>query len=121
PAGTIALHPGCKRDWPWKKWHGFGGLARSFPNVVIVGTQPDLDNSQTYFKKNSEWPRHALNFVNKLDLADTAALINQCAALVSNDSGLMHVGVALGIPTFGVFGITNPEREIIPSKYMVPL
>jgi ADP-heptose:LPS heptosyltransferase len=121
PPRTVALHPGCKLEWPWKRWHGFEGLARLIPNVVILGTQADLDNSQTYFKKNFEWPLHAADFVGKLDLADTAALISQCAALVSNDSGLMHIGVALGVPTFGVFGITNPEREIIPSRWMIPL
>src|SRR5262249_53147229 len=26
PPGTVALHPGCKPDWPWKKWHGFDAL-----------------------------------------------------------------------------------------------
>jgi hypothetical protein len=36
--GTVALHPGCKADWPWKKWHGFAELAGLFPRVVIVGT-----------------------------------------------------------------------------------
>ena len=36
----------------------------------------------------------------------------------SNDSGLMHVGVALGIPTFGIFGITSPAREAIAAPNM---
>ncbi len=29
PPGTVALHPGCKPAWPWKKWHGFDELANS--------------------------------------------------------------------------------------------
>ena len=121
PAGTVALHPGCKPDWPWKKWHGFDALARLLPNVAIVGTASDLDNSRTYFRKAFEWPAHAQNFVGKLGLADTAALISQCTALIANDSGIMHLGVALGVPTFGIFGITAPERELIPSPAMVPI
>ncbi len=119
--GTIALHPGCKPDWPWKKWHGFDGLARLLPHVVIIGSESDLDNSGTYFRTVFEWPAHAQCFVGQLSLHDTAALIKQCAALVSNDSGLMHLGVALGIPTFGIFGITSPQREIIPSRWMIPV
>ena len=114
PPGTIALHPGCKPDWPWKKWHGFDGLARLLPKVVIIGSESDLDNSGTYFRRVFEWPAHAQCFVGQLSLHDTAALIKQCAALVSNDSGLMHLGVALGIPTFGIFGITSPQRELHP-------
>jgi ADP-heptose:LPS heptosyltransferase/glycosyltransferase involved in cell wall biosynthesis len=121
PPGTIALHPGCKPDWPWKKWHGFEELARMIPNVAIIGTPSDLHNENTYFRKEFEWPEHARNFVGSLSLQDTAALLRECAALISNDSGMMHLGVAVGTPTFGIFGITNPEREAIPSQKMFPL
>jgi ADP-heptose:LPS heptosyltransferase/SAM-dependent methyltransferase len=121
PPGTIAIHPGCKYEWPWKKWHGFSELARLFSNVVIVGTEEDLRTDNTYFERVFEWPDHARNFVGKLGLRDTAALLRECAALVSNDSGLMHLGVALGIPTFGIFGITNPERETISAPHMFPI
>ncbi|HEV2801613.1 MAG TPA: glycosyltransferase [Pyrinomonadaceae bacterium] len=121
PAGTIALHPGCKPDWPWKKWHGFDELARLWPHVAVIGTNSDLQNAETYFRRDFKWPEHAQSFVGALDLPDTAALIKQSAALVSNDSGLMHLGVALGTPTFGVFGITSPAREMIPSRRMFPV
>lgn len=121
PPGTIALHPGCKSDWPWKKWHGFEELAKMFPHVVIIGTKDDLNNANTYFNKTFTWPEHAQNFVGTLNLPDTAALLRECAALVSNDSGIMHLGVALGIPTFGIFGITSPQREVIPNKNMFPI
>jgi|SRR5271166_92241 len=119
PPGVVALHPGCKPDWPWKKWHGFDALARRLKEVVVVGTEADLNNAGSYFATPFDWPDHVRNQAGKLGLADTAALIRQCAALVSNDSGLMHLGVALGVPTFGVFGITSPAREAIPSPHMV--
>jgi ADP-heptose:LPS heptosyltransferase len=121
PRDTIALHPGCKPNWPWKKWHGFDELAGLFPNVAVVGTAADVDNSGTYFDRPFSWPEHVHEFTGRLDLRDTAALLSQCAALVSLDSGIMHLGVALGVPTFGIFGITSPERECIPSPHMVPI
>jgi ADP-heptose:LPS heptosyltransferase len=120
-AGTVALHPGCKPNWPWKKWHGFDELAGHFPNVVVVGTAAGLDNSRTYFVHPFMWPEHVRDFTGQLDLLDTAALLSQCAALISVDSGVMHLGVALGIPTFGIFGITNPQRECMPSPLMIPI
>ena len=116
--GTIALHPGCKPDWPWKKWHGFDALAAALPHVAIVGGDSDRDNTGTYFGCPFAWPPHARDFTGALDLADTAALISQCAALVANDSGLMHLGVALGVPTFGIFGITSPAREAMDAPNM---
>ena len=118
---TIALHPGCKPNWPWKKWHGFDELATFFTNVVVVGTAADLDNRRTYFDRPFQWPEHVQDFTGKLALRDTAALISQCAALVSLDSGLMHLAVALCVPTFGIFGITSPQRECIPSAFMTPI
>jgi len=121
PPGTVALHPGCKPDWPWKKWHGFDELAARLTSIAIVGTREDLDNRRTYFQRPFAWPPHARDFVGLLNLADTAALLAECAALVSNDSGLMHVGAALGIPTFGIFGITSPAREAMAAANMIPV
>jgi ADP-heptose:LPS heptosyltransferase/2-polyprenyl-3-methyl-5-hydroxy-6-metoxy-1,4-benzoquinol methylase len=118
---TIALHPGCKPNWPWKKWHGFEELARLIPAVVIIGTAADAHNEQTYFARSFEWPARARNFAGTLSLPDTAALLRQCAALVANDSGVMHLGVAMGIPTFGIFGLTSPQREAIPAANMFPI
>ncbi|WP_404559169.1 glycosyltransferase family 9 protein [Bradyrhizobium niftali] len=121
PAGMVALHPGCKPNWPWKKWHGFDALAHRLDHVAVIGTAADLDNAQTYFGRSFVWPEHARLYAGKLSLLDTAALIRQSAALVANDSGLMHLGVALKVPTFGIFGITSPAREAIPSRHMVPV
>ena len=121
PAGTIAIHPGCKYEWPWKKWHGFDELARRFTSVVIVGSQEDVHTDNTYFRSAFTWPEHAQNYIGKLNLPDTAALLSECAALISNDSGLMHLGIALGVQTFGIFGITSPQREGIRSKNFHPI
>ncbi|HYH79682.1 MAG TPA: glycosyltransferase family 9 protein [Longimicrobium sp.] len=119
--GTVALHPGCKAGWPWKKWHGFADLAALLPEVVVVGADEDRRVDGTYFARPFAWPAHARDFTGALSLPDTAALLSQCAALVSNDSGLMHLGVAMGIPVLGVFGITSPAREALPAPNMLPV
>ena len=56
-----------------------------------------------------------------MNLPDTAALLRQCAGLVSNDSGMMQLAVALNIPTWGIFGITSPEREGVPASNFFPI
>lgn len=45
------------------------------------------------------------------DLNKMAALINECDILIANDSGPMHISAALGKPTLGIFGPTNPENH----------
>lgn len=43
-------------------------------------------------------------------LVDAMALISGARGMVSNDSGLMHVGAAFGVPQVAVFGSTSPEH-----------
>jgi heptosyltransferase-2 len=89
-------------------------LAARLERVVLVGSRDDLVAQRTYFRDAKPWPAHVQSLIGTLSLADTAALLSECSALVSNDSGLMHIGAALGIPTFGIFGLTSPARELMP-------
>ena len=43
-------------------------------------------------------------------LLDAMALIAASRGMVSNDSGLMHVAAAFGVPQVAVFGSTSPEH-----------
>ena len=43
-------------------------------------------------------------------LIDAMALIAAARGVVSNDSGLMHVAAAFGVPQAAVFGSTSPEH-----------
>lgn len=40
-----------------------------------------------------------------------SALIEKCDLVIANDSGPMHVSAALGIPTLGIFGPTDPKAH----------
>ncbi len=51
-----------------------------------------------------------LDFTGKTTLAQAVALIAQCRLFVTNDSGLMHVAAALGVPLVAIFGSTDPQR-----------
>ena len=46
----------------------------------------------------------------KTSLDEAMALIAGGRGLVSNDSGLMHVGAAFGLPQVAMFGSTSPEH-----------
>ena len=40
-----------------------------------------------------------------------SGLINNCNLIIANDSGPMHISAALGIPTLGLFGPTDPKTH----------
>ena len=58
----------------------------------------------------------------KSTLPQLAALISKCNLNIANDSGPMHISAAIGIPTVGIFGPTNPKAHgpySINSAYVI--
>jgi heptosyltransferase-2 len=50
-----------------------------------------------------------VDIAGRTNLSDAIALIARCDLFITNDSGLMHVAGALGVPTVAIFGSTNPK------------
>jgi ADP-heptose:LPS heptosyltransferase len=44
-------------------------------------------------------------------IGELGALLSHCDYTISNDSGPMHVSAAVGTPTLGIFGPTNPHLQ----------
>ena len=55
-------------------------------------------------------PRACRVLAGQTALIDAMALIAAARGVVSNDSGLMHVAAAFGVPQAAVFGSTSPEH-----------
>jgi heptosyltransferase-2 len=53
------------------------------------------------------------------DVLELAAAMSHCAAVITNDSGPLHVAAALAIPSVSIFGPTDPERTVIPGASRV--
>jgi ADP-heptose:LPS heptosyltransferase len=49
-----------------------------------------------------------LNFAGETTLKQLAALLGAADAIVSNDSGPMHLAAAMGTPVVGIFTCTSP-------------
>jgi heptosyltransferase-2 len=97
----IALCPGAEYG-PAKRWPYFRELAaRLDAQVVLLGSRGDL--------KQGEGIQGA-NLIGKTTLDEAIDLIAGAAAVVSNDSGLMHVAAATGTPLVALFGSSSPEH-----------
>lgn len=51
-----------------------------------------------------------IDLVGTQDLPTVSACLQRSTLFVGNDSGLMHMAAAAGIPTLGLFGPSRPER-----------
>lgn len=98
----IGLHAGSKGGvWSTKRWPGFARLAielaRKGAEVVSVGIP-------------EEYVEGTLDRTG-LTIARMAEEIAGCDAVVSNDSGVMNVANAMGVPLVVLFGPTNPKTR----------
>ncbi len=55
-----------------------------------------------------------MNCAGKLSLTDAAAMMDRCALVLSNDSGLMHIAAARKRPVVAIFGPTVRELGFFP-------
>jgi heptosyltransferase-2 len=114
----LALAPGAR--WPTKRWpvERFATVAQALAEahraaVVILGGDEDVSLAQELCRSLSV---PVLDSTGKLSLMQTAALLQQCRLLLSNDSGLMHMATALKVPVIAVFGPTVQEFGFYPFR-----
>lgn len=53
------------------------------------------------------------------DVLELAAALSHCSAVITNDSGPLHIAAALGVPSVSIFGPTDPERTVIAGATQV--
>ena len=114
----LAVAPGA--HWFTKRWPvaRFASVAQALAQaqqaaVVVLGSAEDSLLAQELGQRLSV---PVLNSTGKLSLMHTAALLQQCHLLLSNDSGLMHMATALRVPVVAVFGPTVQEFGFYPFK-----
>lgn len=98
--------------WETKHWQveGFVGVGRHLLRqgigVVVAGTLKDQPRCQAVAR---ECPG-ALDLSARTTLSEFTALMHRSLVSVTNDSGPMHLAVALDRPVVCVFGPTDPLR-----------
>lgn len=111
-AGDYAvINPGA--SWDSKLWDNtrFADLAgellerHGLVSVVVWGGQKERNMATAI--TNAAGP--AAVMAPPTSLHDLAALLAGARLVVSPDTGPMHLGVAVGAPTVGLFGVTRPQ------------
>lgn len=98
------------RQWATERWAELGGrLAADGYAVVLTGAPPESDDTQALADAMPAGVE-ALSVAGKLSFPGVAALLDGAAALCSVNTGIMHLGAVLGVPTAGLHGPTNPVR-----------
>lgn len=109
----VVIAPGAEYG-PAKRWPvaHFAQLADSLDlPVVLLGSAKEADLCQDILQhmKPSTQGR-ARHLAGQTSLSEAMALIAAAHSVVSNDSGLMHVAAAFGVPQVALFGSSSPEH-----------
>jgi heptosyltransferase-2 len=103
----LAIAPGAEygpaKRWPARHFAALAVAKRAQGwQVWVFGSPGDRDAA-------AEIPAEA-NLAGRTSLDQAVALLSLADAVVSNDSGLMHVAAALGRPQVALFGPSDPVR-----------
>lgn len=105
----IGLHPGAKdgfKQWPASHFIELGNLlVRNLGCRVLVTGTPEERELVASITSRIEGAAAA----TQLPLLAAAALIKRMDLLISNDTGPMHLALAVKTPTVGLFTPTDPD------------
>ena len=113
-ADIYVMCPGAEYG-PTKRWPTghFAELAQNLvsnnPNnqIILLGSKGDYPLAQEIQAKEDG---RIHNWCGETSLDEAIALIGMSKAVVSNDSGLMHVAAALKTPQVAIFGSSDPAH-----------
>lgn len=113
---VIGFCPGAEFG-PAKRWphYHYAALAQTLISqkgyqVLLFGSQKDHEAGEAIrLELTDDAKLHCYNFSGKTSLEQAVNLIDGCNAVVSNDSGLMHVAAALGKPLVALYGPSSPD------------
>ena len=116
-APLVAVAPGAAfgtaKQWPTARYAAaIDALAREGVGAVLIGARADVPASRQV-QQLATATLAPIDLVGTTDLPMLTAVLLQTRALITNDSGAMHVAAALGVNVTAVFGPTN-EHETRP-------
>ena len=109
--GYYVFAPGAEYG-PAKRWPArhFAVLAEQLDlPVVLLGSSKEAALcAEIAHAVNAAQPGQCLDWAGRTSLDHALAAIAAAKAMVSNDSGLMHVAAAFGVPQVALFGSSSP-------------
>ncbi|MCX6823045.1 MAG: glycosyltransferase family 9 protein [candidate division SR1 bacterium] len=119
PGKLICMHTGGaetakERAWPTHKRVALiKELIKKHDDILIIlsGTHFEKQVVQTIVDSLDDMEsKKVKNICGMFNLYEFAYLLQKCTLMISNDTGPMHLGAAMGVKTIGLFGPELPNK-----------
>jgi ADP-heptose:LPS heptosyltransferase len=112
PPLLMALHPTASDPYKWWPAEYFRDLGNYLFQAYGAGLVIISGSKDRAYAENlaDSLVGPVLVTGGRFPLLTVAALLNRCSLLVANDSGPLHLGLALGTPTIALIGAHHPSR-----------
>ncbi len=119
PAGGPVLALSPVANWRAKTWRAerFAALARALtraggilPGARVMVLAAKEDRADAAPVLSAVPPAQLIDLVGRTDILTAGAAIKRAQLFIGNDSGLMHMAAAVGVPTVGLFGPSRFEH-----------
>lgn len=116
---VVALNPGAaygsSKRWLPERFAEVAGRVITELNgsILLLGGPKETGIAEEILRHlDASFVAHTslLNLSGRTSLRELMALIAESELLVTNDSGPMHIGYAVGTPLIALFGSTSPEH-----------
>jgi heptosyltransferase-3 len=119
PPGPPVLALAPIANWTGKQWRAerFAGVVQELtaPGAMLAGARIAIFGAPHEHDQANELrgllaalaPGRVIDVMHSGDLLTVAAALGRCQFFIGNDSGLMHIAAAMGVPTIGLFGPSN--------------
>jgi heptosyltransferase I len=108
----VAMNLGAR--WPTKRWPlaSFAAVVdqlhdRHLDPVVVIGSSDERPYTN---ELRTLTTRPFIDLTGEIPLRWLPALLSKATAMITNDSGPMHIAAALGVPVVAMFGPTSATR-----------
>jgi ADP-heptose:LPS heptosyltransferase len=112
PKLLVALHPTGSAPYKWWPQERYAELGKFIQDryqapILIISGKKDRPTAEQLATQLSG---PTLVIGGRYPLLTVAGLLSHCRLLVANDSGPLHMALALGVPTIALLGADHPAR-----------
>jgi ADP-heptose:LPS heptosyltransferase len=104
----VIVHPGAsdvRRRWPPERFAAVADMLASHgATIVISATEAEKHLASSIVAHM--W-HAAINLTDRLPLSALCGLLARADLMLANDTGPLHLALALGTPSVGIFWLTN--------------